>query len=218
MKVYTTDAMAAIMAGTAIVSGALLIACDPPVKVWGGHGNLTIGPDTYIGVGDRGMAQSTTASLGATAQAVALVLSGVDPDILPLLNAADLQGAAAVLTRLIFDSSGTQLLDYHVFTRGRIDAVPVEETPKGEASITVTIEGAARSLGRRGGRMRSDPDQLLVSSTDRGLRHVSYAGEKQLYWGGEKPATAGSALGGATGYASASAQIAGVFQARFNAG
>ena len=197
MKVFTDAAMAAIVAGKAVVSGAVKIACDPPVMVWGGYGNLPIGDDVYIGIGDRALAQSTSATLGGSAQAVSLSLSGVDPDLLPLLDAAHLQGAPAMIMRLIFDASGTVMLDHHVFTRGQVDMAPVEETPRGDATITLTIEGAARSLGRRGGRMRSDADQRLISATDGGLKHVSYAAEKTLYWGGERPANAGVAIGGA---------------------
>lgn len=187
--------MAAVVANKAVVSGAVKIACDPPVLVWGGRGNLTIGDDTYIGIGDRGLAQTSSATLGGSAQAVSLSLSRIEPTLLAMYDADDLQDAPAVLTRLIFDASGTQLLDHHVFTRGKIDQAPVEETPRGDATITATIEGAARTLGRRGGRLRSDADQRLVSATDGGLKHVSYAGQKTLYWGGQPPVNAGTGIG-----------------------
>ncbi|MEG3144212.1 hypothetical protein U1839_06055 [Sphingomonas sp. RT2P30] len=195
MKIFTDAAMAAFANGTAQVGGAVIITCDPPVKVWSGYGQLTIGADTYDGIGDRALAQNSSASLGGTAQAVTLALSGVDPDLLPLLDAAELQSAPAVLTRLVFDGSGTTLLDHHVFTRGQVDQLNIEETPKGEATITLTIEGAARGLGRRGGRMRTDADQRLISATDGGMKHVSYAAAKTLYWGGQKPSTVGSTFG-----------------------
>lgn len=195
MKVFTDAAMEAFANGTALVGGGVIIACDPPVKVWSGYGELTIGDDVYLGIGDRGLAQNSSASLGGTAQAVTLAMSGVDPDLLPLLDAEELQGAPAVLTRLIFDGTGTQLLDHHVFTRGQVDLLSIEETPKGEATITLTIEGAARALGRRGGRMRTDADRRLISATDGGMKHVSYAAQKTLYWGGEKPATVNNTFG-----------------------
>jgi len=46
--------------------------------------------------------------------------------------------------------------------------------------------------------MRTDADQRLVNATDGGMRHISYAGQKMLYWGGKVPARAGSALGGSS--------------------
>lgn len=194
MKIFTAEAQVAIEDGSARVSGALLIACDDPVKVWGGYGTLEIGEHAFLGVGDRALAQVTEAALGGAAQSVTLSLSGVDPDILPLLDADELRDAPAVLWRLIFDGSGRTLLDAHVFRRGRVDLVTTEEVVGGAAIIQVMIEGAARGLGRRGGRMRTDADQRLITPTDGSMKHVSYAGEKTLYWGGQPPARAGTVL------------------------
>ena len=190
MKVFSAPAQAAIEDGTAIVGGAVEIACDPPVRVWNGYGPLTLDGHEFTGVGDRGLVRTTNAKIGGAAQAIGLSLSGVDPDVLPLLEADELKGAPTSLRRLIFDGSGRQLLDSHVFSRGRVDTISTDETIGGEAAITAAIEGAARGLGRRGGRMRSDADQRLVDPTDGGMRHVSYAGSKQLYWGGQRPAPA----------------------------
>lgn len=200
MKVFSDEAIAAMEDGSAIVSGAVSIACDPPVLIWGGYGTLDLsafgGEPEYIGIGDRSLAQTTSAALGGTAQAVTLSLSGVDPDVLPLLDADEVRNARAVFWRLIFDGSGTMLLDAKVFTRGRADMLTVDETIGDTATITLMIEGAARGLGRSGARMRTDADQRLIDATDGGMKRVSYAAEKMLYWGGQKPANAGSALGG----------------------
>jgi len=61
------------------------------------------------------------------------------------------------------------------------------------------LETAARGLGRRGARMRSDADQRLLDPADGFFKHISYAAEKNLYWGGKRPARAGSALPGGGG-------------------
>ena len=71
----------------------------------------------------------------------------------------------------------------------------VREASGGTASITLEVESPGRGLGRRTGRIRSDADQRLIDPSDGGLSRVSYAGEKQLYWGGRRPAKAGQALG-----------------------
>jgi hypothetical protein len=83
------------------------------------------------------------------------------------------------------------LLGAYVFTRGRVDELRTIESIGGAAAIQVAVEGAARGLGRRGGRLRSDSDQRLVSANDGFFKHVSYAGQKTVYWGGKKPATFG---------------------------
>ena len=65
--------------------------------------------------------------------------------------------------------------------------------------------GLAKGLGRKGGRMRTDADQRLIDPDDGFFKNVAYAGAKTLYWGGQRPATAGSALGGRTGASVSSA-------------
>lgn len=195
MKVYSDEAMAAILAGTALIAGAVMIACDPPVRVWSGHGPWTLDGEEYLGIGHRGLVKGSGAALGGTAQAMSLTLSGVDPDALALLDAEDLRGAPVVVSELIFDGSGTRMLDSETIRRGKSDLLTIDETPGAEATLTLTVETAARALGRRGGRMRSDADQRLIEPTDGGLKHVSYAGSKTLYWGGQRPSTVTDAFG-----------------------
>lgn len=200
MKTFADPAQAAIERGDAIVSGAIAIYSDPAIFVWGGLDFLTFagdtGDETYQPLGDRGFAQLTAGALGGAAQNVTVTLSGIDPAALEVLDAAEVARAPTVIRRLIFDNAGRTLLDAYVFTRGRVDTVQSVETIGGQAAIQVQIETAARGLGRRGGRMRSDADQRLVNPTDGFFKNVSFAAQKTLYWGGKRPATAGGALGG----------------------
>jgi hypothetical protein len=197
MKIFSDEAQAAIERGDAISAGAVEILCDPAIRVWGGYGTQAVDGISFDGIGDSGLASASGSALGGAEQNVTLSLSGVEPDAMATFNSALLRRAITVVRRLIFDSSGTQMLHAEVFTRGRLDQIPVEETPGGTSTIKATIETAARGLGRRGGRMRTDADQRLVKATDGGFKAIAYAGQKNLYWGGKKPATASSALTGA---------------------
>lgn len=196
MKIISPAALAALEDGTAIVSGAVEIAAVPPVRVWGGLHTLSLGGNDFLGIGDRGLVQVTGGALGDAAQNIELVLSGIDAETLALLDASEVSGASAVLWRLIFDQTGNTLLDYHVWARGRLDTLEREEEIGGTAAIRARLETAARGLGRRGGRMRSDADQRLIDANDGFFKNVSFAGEKTLYWPGRRPARAGSALPG----------------------
>lgn len=200
MKTFTTAAMNEIKAGTAIVAGAIEILCADPIRLWSGYGQVTLDGHVFNGIGDAGIAQVANGALGGAAQNVTLGLSGVAPEAVALLDASEVRRAPAALYRLIFDGSGTQLLDYHVFTRGRLDPLVIEEVIGGAASIATSIESAARGLGRKGGRMRTDADQRLVKANDGFFKNVAFAGQKTLYWGGKRPATAGAALGGGSAY------------------
>lgn len=199
MKVLAPAALAALEAGDAIVAGAVEIAGDPVLRIWGGYTDLTFDGRTFEGIGDRGLVQVTGGALGDAAQNIELILSGIDPETLALLDAAEISRAPAVLWRLIFDASGTSLLGFNVWARGQLDTLERQEEIGGTASIRARLETAARGLGRRGGRMRSDADQRLVDAADGFFKNVSYAGEKTLYWGGRRPSRAGSSLPGSGG-------------------
>lgn len=196
MKVIDPDALDALDEGTGIVVGAVEIASDPVLRVWGGHAPITFDGRTFEPVGDRALVEVAGGALGDAAQSITLSLSGIDAETLELLDAAEVAGAAAVLWRLIFDGSGTQLLGFNVWGRGKLDTLVTEEDIGGTAAITVKLETPARGLGRRGGRMRSDADQRLIDPDDGFFKNTAFAAEKTLYWGGPRPARAGTALGG----------------------
>lgn len=194
MKAISPEGLAALENGC-VVAGAVYIACAPePVAAWGGYGDQIIDGVVFKGVGDRAMAQVSGGALGGTEQNVTLTLNGLDTEVMKLLDAGSLRDSAAVVWRLIFDASGTILHDALVFTRGRLDTLPLAATAGGEFSITALIEGAARGQGRAGARTRSDADQRLIDPTDAGMSVVSYAGQKTLYTGGRPPFTAAAAV------------------------
>ena len=198
MKTFTAAAKAAIAAGNAIVTGAVEVLSATPIRLWGGYGVLPLDGHTYQPIGDRALAQQSSASVGGSADGISLTLSGVDPEAIALLDAEEVRRAPAKLERLIFDGSGQTLLDHHVFTRGRLDPLLVRDVIGETATISTSIESAARGLGRKGGRMRTDADQRLISASDGFFKNVSYAASRTLYWGGQRPATAGVALPGAS--------------------
>ncbi len=199
MKTLAPAALAALEAGTAIVSGAVEIACTPVVRVWGGWHELTFDGRTFLPIGDRGLAQVAGGALGDAAQNITLTLSAIDPETAALLDATELKSAPAVLWRLIFSGDGNTLLDFDVWARGRLDTIMRDEQIGGTAAIAAQLETAAKGLGRRGARMRSDADQRLIDASDGFFKNVSYAGEKTLYWGGRRPARVGSSLPGVGG-------------------
>lgn len=166
-----------------------------PIRLWGGYGTMDLpadaGTEPFYGIGDRAMVANSSGAIGGTAQALVITLSGIEAKALEVLDANDVKDASVVVRRLIFDNSGKTLLGAYVYSRGRVDTLSTEFEVGGPAAIQMAVEGAARSLGRRGGRIRSDADQRLVKALDGFFRMVSWAAQKTLYWGGKKPATTG---------------------------
>lgn len=199
MKTIADAAMDAIEAGEAVVTGAVVITpkdgVTPTLRYWGGYGTLTYDGHDYLGLGHRGLAQQTSNAMGGVANGIVLAVSGVEPEALSLLDPDEVKGAAVVIYRLIFASDGRELLDFHVFDRGRGDAVDTEDVIGGTATIKFSVESSARGLGRSGARMQADYDQRLINSSDGYMRNKAYAQEKSLYWGGKKPTRAAVAVG-----------------------
>lgn len=195
MKPYSAQTLAGLASGEVLASSAVYLAAPSPLRAWGGFGSLVLDGETFFGVGNAGLVRGMSASLGAVAQGTEMELSGIDPDIIPVLNLPDLRGVSAAVWLLLFNGTGSALLDARVWQRGRVDVAYSEETPGGTSKIIVKLEGSARGLGRRSERMRSDADQRLISPTDGGLSRVSYAGEKTIYAGGKMPQRAASMLG-----------------------
>ncbi len=197
MKTISAAAKAALADGTAIVVGAVKIETTPVIRIWGGNGQLSLPgePLPFLPVPDRSLVQVAGGALGGAAQAITLTLSGIDPETIAVDDSDSAAGAATTLWRLIFSGDGTVLLGVNVWARGRLDELVREDEVGGTATISAMLETAARGLGRRGSRMRSDADQRLVKANDGFFKNVSFAGEKTLYWGGRMPATARAVLG-----------------------
>ncbi len=200
MKSISSAAIAAMQNGDAISVGAVRVGTTTPVCIWGGYGSISLpsgaggASESYDGIGDRGLVQVVGSAVGSSEQNITLTLSGVEPDVLALWDAASLQGAICQIWLLTFDGAGQTMLDAQIFAAGRLDTMPISDIIGSTSTITASVETAARGLGRSGQRMRTDADQRLISSGDNGFQAVSFAGNKTLYWGGTLP-TSASTLG-----------------------
>lgn len=201
MKNYSAEALAAMAAGETVVSGAAWFGGDDPIGLWSGDGPLAFVDErgvtrAFVGIGDRAFASISGGAIGGAEQGQTLKVSGIDPTVRGNLDIQSLRGLPTILWRLVFNGAGTRLLDARVHLRGRIDQAPIEETPDGTSTLSLSIEGAARGQGRRSERMRSDADQRLINPNDSALRRVAYAGQKTIYAGGKPPEQARSAFNG----------------------
>jgi hypothetical protein len=187
-------ALAALEAGEAVVAGALFVNCDPPFRVWGGDGDLSLGGHTYTGIAARGLIQVAGSTLGSAAQSLAVSLSGIEPAAMAIFDASAADQASVIAYQLIFDATGTQLLAYAIEKRGALDQIQEEDQVGGQSTLTAMIESSVLGLRRFLGRIAADIDQRRTTSTDHSFKGVSYAGQITLYWAGHKPQSAGQAL------------------------
>lgn len=195
MKLITPEAIAAYRDSAAVIDGALYLATAPtPYAIWGGQAPLFIDGVEFSGIGAHMLCQDSSGALGGSEQNLTVQISGVEPEQMALVNMASLRRAPYVLYRITRDQTGRRLLDAQVYSRGKVDQAPVDETPAGTSTISLMLEGAARGMGRDGGRVASDADQRLIDPADAGLSAISFAAEKKLYWGGKPPGTVSQVL------------------------
>lgn len=200
MRPLAEEALEALEDGTALVSAAFWIDMPEPLRIWGGEGELDLDGETFLGVASNGLVEVGGQSVGGQEQGAVLTLSGVDPEQFSLVDLDAARGAPCVIYRLIFNATGSTLLDGSAWMRGRIDRLPLEEVPGGQSVLRAHVESAARGLGRRRGRMRTHADQQLVSATDRSFSRVAWAAQKTLNWGGKPSAAAGAVLAGGNSF------------------
>lgn len=198
MKLVDAAVQAAWDRGESLEAGAVAIACDPPLRVWGGYGTLWLDGEAFVGLGDRALVRVTGGALGGAAEGAEVLLSPADPLVQPLVDAADVWRAPVVIWRLTFDGPGTTLLGASVHQRGRVDGLD-DEVIDGRAVLRVRVQGAAKGLGLSLGRMRTDADQRLIDGLDGGFKHIAAFAEKTLQWGGRKPQRARAAIPNVTG-------------------
>src|SRR3546814_11291135 len=100
------------------VVGAVEIAADPVVRVWGGNGTITIGGHDFEGIGDRSLVQVAGGALGGAAQGITLTLSGIEAAVLELLDADEIAQAPATLWLCVFAGGGGPLPGADALARG----------------------------------------------------------------------------------------------------
>lgn len=198
MKTFSAAALAALAKGELMSAGAFKLDIpDDPFLAWTGEGVLELEGEEYIGMGSNALVSASGGQIGATADAIELLISGIDPTTVDLATVSFVRDARTTVWRLMFDTSGQVLLDAQVYDRGRVDRLQWAETPGGTSTIKITMETAAKGLGRRTGRLTADADQRMIDGLDASLSRVTQAAVLTLAWGGKPPARAGQALPGA---------------------
>ena len=165
-----------------------------------GRSELTWGGLTYVPGGIVEVSDLPSA-IGMTAQRFTITLSashedGLTPDVLRTIEQEDYRDRPVRIYDAYFHPDTGALLDVKGLRRGYVDIIEHIEDDKRGYTLVANCETRALDYNRTNGRMRSDADQRLIKADDGFFKHVSYAAEKQLYWGGKKPAVAGQALGG----------------------
>lgn len=193
MKTFSDEALEVLAGREPIIAGAARFVFDQAYHFWSGFGTLQHDGAPHLGTGALALIMPHQSQLGGAAQGLSIRLSGIDPDIAQAFENENYHQKPCVISRLVFADKAT-MIGSSVFMRGRVDYVQQLETIGGACVLSINIEGPRRDMNRAGSRVRSDPDQrILGGSTDGGMKHITYAGRKMLYWG-NKPQVASEAV------------------------
>ena len=151
-------------------------------RLWSGYGNITIGSDTYYGVGDYGGLSVVRETEKLQAEGITLTLSGIPNNMVSDALLQSYQGQNAnVYFGTLADGQLTQQ-PYLLFS-GKMDVMNVMQEAQNSA-ITIQCENYLAELRRRKVGRYTDQDQQSRFSSDTSLRFVdAIQADKEILWG-----------------------------------
>lgn len=143
--------------------------------------DVTIGGNSYIGVGQLGRISAAAESTDTGAQRITVGLTGIDPALVSIALSDHYQGRRGTVWYGLLDEDHQVIADPVIVFRGRMDTMQIQLGDTAE--IQVNIESRLADWDRpRGGRL-TDEEQKRRFPDDKFLEFVSATVEKELVWG-----------------------------------
>lgn len=154
---------------------------DQVHKMWTGDYSLTVGSDTYDGLGNLLQISdvSENSDLGASGITITLVAT---PEFIQVLRDRKYQGkkVEAFLGALFPDSSASK--GHFKFFEGFADQLLFKQGDK-MVTVTLTAENKLIRLSKNSNRYYTSADQRTFASTDKGLDFINAIQEREVIWG-----------------------------------
>lgn len=162
---------------------------DITLRLHTGIGDLSIGGNSYIGVGDIGRVNSSKEDdSGVSPLSVTLSLSGLNSDVLSgSIDGA--RGRSGTLYFVVADTDGNEAVD--VLFNGRMDAAKISYGGNnGDNAISVTLVDELAEWSRAGVKRWTDESHKSRYSGDRFFYAMAQLADSPIYWGYKKDAPA----------------------------
>lgn len=173
---------AAAIVSSEIPRRTVAVSLDFPsgfVRVNGSPNDLTIGGETYIGVGGLGGISPVEESAELRSYELTLSLSGVPRDAVALAMTDAYQGRAGVVWEVPLDDAWQPAGPFVVF-RGRMDQMTISLGDT--ATVSITLRNRLADWERPRALRYTDEDQKRLYPGDRGLEFVPATAEKEIVW------------------------------------
>lgn len=155
-------------------SGALRLTSRATPITWDGH--------TWAGGAAFTQLQPLEEGVVPRAEALAVVLSGINAAYVASIMTEHYQGRAAKVWVALLDANQAVIADPLLVFHGRIDE-PTVEMSGSDASITLTLESRWADWDRPRVRVYSDPDQQEEHPGDKFFQFAAAMVNKEISWG-----------------------------------
>ena len=165
------------------------------LRVHSGYGTLTLGGESYLGVGHLGKISQVEEDTDLAVYGVNFELTGIPTEYISLFLTEQYQGRSIRAWLVIANADGSlQSGEYEFFT-GRMDYSTVIEGPE-TSTIVIAAENELADLRRSRERRYTHEEAKLRFPSERGFEYVTGLQNKTINWGrvyrpGETPAGTG---------------------------
>ena len=152
------------------------------VRVWTGENDLTIGGETYTGVGTLLQIGEVEDNLEMTSTNLSVSLAGMDATVLNLALTENYQNRFITLF-LGFLSGGTDnVVGTMTVFKGRMQSMGINDDPNGSI-ITIDAENRLIDLNRPSNLRYTKESQKFIDSSDNCFGRVQLLIDKEIIWG-----------------------------------
>lgn len=153
------------------------LECDPPCYLWTGHGQLDIGPKTYLGAGHLISLPDVKQLINGVAERLEISVSGVSQEALRLFleDRESVYLASAKIGRVNFDDNWQIDGDIEWQWQGFADLISIKSSPNESGrtrSITIGLGNEDTRRSNPNISFFTDADQRKRSADDAFFSHV----------------------------------------------
>jgi len=168
------------------------------VRVWSGDGDLSVGGETYLGVGTLLQISETEDNLELTSTGVSVSLAGMDANVLDMALTENYQNRPITIF-MGFLSGGTDVsAGTATIFNGRMQSMSINDDPNG-STINIDAENRLIDLSRPSNLRYTKESQKFIDSSDSCFNRVQAMADREIIWGRSSTNTGGGSGGRGTG-------------------
>jgi len=165
------------------------------IRVWTGIGNLTIGGNTYLGVGDLIAIGEIEDTNEIASNGLSITLSGMNKEVLDVALTENFQNRIVNVFMGFLTGKNESAGEFQIYS-GRITDMSISDGPRLN-NISIELENRLIDFERPSNLRYTKESQQDLFSGDKGLDFVTDLQEADITWGPRKAtARSGGSRGG----------------------